>query len=260
VQVEQLVALAQGSAVPASAPAVEHAELIHAQLPVAQVEPVGPLVAPGRHRPEAAHQPHCERCVQVEQLVALEHGSPASVAVMHDERVHAQFDVQVEPVGPVVVPDWHRPVAPHQPHCDSAVQVSHMVCAAHGSAGTSMAGGVSVTTTPVSCGPASGVPASGAVQVAAFMVHPTAQAPALGPVALPATQVFVSPHHPHGPSDAQVVQLVTAPQFTICMGMSGAVTTSCATMSGVAEASPITVSCAVEHDATKAPSSMAEAS
>jgi hypothetical protein len=79
-------------------------------------------------------------------------------------------------------------------------------------------------------------------------------------VALPATQLFVSPHHPHGPSDAQVVQLVTAPQFTICMGMSGAVTTSWATMSGVAEASPITVSCAVEHDAAKAPSSMAEAS
>jgi hypothetical protein len=198
--------------------------------------------------------------VQVEQLVALAQGSPASVAAMHDERVQAQFDAHVEPMGPVLVPDWQRPVAPHHPHCDSAVHVSHIDCAAQGSAAASIGAGVSVATTPVSCGPASGVPASGAAQVAAFIVHPTAQAPALGPVALPATQEFVSPHHPQGPSDAQVAQLVTAPQFTVCIGTSGAVTTSCATMSGVAEASPITVSWAVEHDAAKAPRSMAEAS
>jgi hypothetical protein len=66
---------------------------------------VGPVLVPWRQRFTPGHQPHCERCVQVEQLVALAQGSPASVAVMHDERVHAQFDAQVAPVGPVVVPD-----------------------------------------------------------------------------------------------------------------------------------------------------------
>ena len=256
-QLLQLVALVQGS--PASTPTLVHAELIHAQLPALQVVPLGPELVPGRQLRVAAHQPHCARAVQVSQFVALEQGSPASTAVMQDDRVHAQFDAQVEPVGPVLVPLWQRPVAPHQPHCDSAVHVSHIVWLAQGSLPLSTG---PVSTGPVSTGPVSGVPASGvpvsggpasgAGQVVALLVHPTAQEPALGPEAPPARHEFVSPHQPQGPREVHVPQDVTAPQLTV-------VCTSGAAGTSMTALPPSTDSCALEHDAARAPSTRAEA-
>lgn len=258
--VQELQSVALPHTSPASAPRFIQLLLNHAHEPVPQVLPFGPVLVPTWQRPVVAHQPHCERWVQAPHEVALLQGSPASPVVMHEERVHDHAEAQVDPVGPVLVPLWHRPVAPHQPHWLSAVQVSHARCAAQGSTAASIAGtsvgGATTSTAPASVAPVSGGPASGAAHIAALWVHPAPQAPVVGPVALPATQAPVSPHHPQGPSAAQVAQLVTAPQFTACIGISGAATTS--TRSGFAEASPITVSVPLEQAAETTPIKSAE--
>lgn len=93
---------------------------------------VDPVAVPLWHECDPAHQPQPECAAHVPQSVFETHGSAIQAVVVQNQVAPEQVGPMLDPVE---LPDWHAPVAEHQPHPPRAEHEAQSVLEEHASGG-----------------------------------------------------------------------------------------------------------------------------